>query len=192
MSQNAFKLFQFGILDTDIIDAILVIFLIQAACFDIKSRRIPNKLVGVGFALSLSLHICWGSDPFSAWGLGLLLGFGMLFPLYLVRAMGAGDVKLMAMAGAFLGPTSAFGAVLMTLIAGGALSIAVAMWNGAFLRAVSNVHFMLTHSIVKLISGIGPQLETPPASAGNVPYAIAIAVGTVAELLLERSGHRLF
>ncbi len=189
MIQNGFALSLSGLACKDIIDATLVIILIIAVWFDVKSRRIPNRLVIAGLALSLGLRMLCVGDQFQLWGLGLLLGFGMLFPLYVLRAMGAGDVKLMAMAGAFLGPDSAFGAVLMTLLAGGVLSIAVALWNGALLRTLNNLRFMLTHSIVKVMSGIGPQIDAPPTSTGNVPYAVAIALGTFVQIFLERSGH---
>lgn len=191
MIQNEFILSLSGIDCNDITDATLIIILVIAVYFDVKSRRIPNGLVIAGLALSLGLRMFCGGDQFQLWGLGLLIGFGMLFPLYVLRAMGAGDVKLMAMTGAFLGPQSAFGAVLMTLIAGGVLSIAVAIRNGALLRTLGNLRFMVTHSIVKVMSGIGPQVEAPPTSTGNVPYAMAIALGTFIHIFLERSGRAL-
>lgn len=191
MIQNGFAVSLAGIACNDIIDAALVILLLLAVWFDLRSRRIPNKLVITGLALSLGLHMFAIGDQFQLWGSGLLIGFGMLLPLYVLDAMGAGDIKLMAMVGAFLGPRSAFEAVLMTMLAGGVLSVAVALWNGALRRSLANLRFMVTHSIVKAMSGIGPRLEAPPTSTGNVPYAVAIALGTLIQIFLERSGHAL-
>ncbi len=42
---------------------------------------------------------------------GLGLGLLIMLPLYMLRALGAGDVKLMAMVGAFLGPNATIGAI---------------------------------------------------------------------------------
>lgn len=191
MIQNGFVSSLSAIDCNDIADATLVIILVIAVYFDLKSRRIPNALVIAGLALSFGLRMFCVGDQFQLWGLGLLIGFGMFFPLYVLRAMGAGDVKLMAMTGAFLGPHSAFAAVLMTLLAGGLLSMTVALCNGALLRTLGNLRFMVTHSIVKAVSGFGAQIEAPPTSTGNVPYAVAIALGTFIQIFLARSGHAL-
>jgi prepilin peptidase CpaA len=172
--------------------AILVTLVAVAAWFDIKSRRIPNWLVLTGLVFSFGIHTFFSNDGFSAWALGFLVGFGLFLPLYVVRAMGAGDVKLMGMVCAFLGPASAVGVVLTTLIAGGALAIAVALWSGALRHTLENVRLMMTHAMFKTLHGGGAQIEPPPASAGNLPYAVAIAAGTFIHLLLERTGHALF
>ncbi|MDO8768049.1 MAG: prepilin peptidase [Burkholderiaceae bacterium] len=175
--------------------AILLLLVAVAAGFDLKSRRIPNWLVLVGLVASLILQIIFNSFNsfygFKAWGLGLLVGFGLFLPLYLLRAMGAGDVKLMAMVGAFLGPLGALGAVLTTLVVGGVLAIAVALWSGVLRHTLTNVRFVLMQTMLKTLPG-GVQLEAPPASAGNLPYGVAIAAGTLIHIFLVGSGHAVF
>lgn len=185
-------LFQLGGFSIEVNLAILMTLLGVAACFDIKSRRIPNWLVVTGLVSSLGTHIFLGNGGFSAWALGLLVGFGLFLPLYVVRAMGAGDVKLMGMVGAFLGPAAAVGAVLMTLVVGGVLAIAVALWSGALRHTLENLRSLMIQTMFKTLHGGGAQIEAPPASAGNLPYAVAIAAGTFIHLLLERSGQTLF
>lgn len=189
------ELLQFGGLSIELKLALLMAFVAVAAGFDLKSRRIPNWLVLVGLASSFIVQILFNSSGsfsgFKAWGLGLLVGFGLFLPLYLLRAMGAGDVKLMAMVGAFLGPVSALGAVLTTLAVGGVLAIAVALWSGALRCTLSNICFVLTQTMLKTLPG-GSQLEVPTYSAGSMPYAVAIAAGTLIQLIVERSGHALF
>lgn len=176
--------------------AILLILVIVAAGFDLKSRRIPNWLVLVGLVASLILQIIFNSFNsfygFKAWGYGLLVGFGLFLPLYMLRAMGAGDVKLMAMVGSFLDPGSAIGAVLTTLVVGGVLSIVVALWKGVLHQVVTNIHTQITLAMFKKLSGGSAQLEVMPASAGNLPYAVAIAVGTLIHLVLVGSGRAVF
>jgi prepilin peptidase CpaA len=179
----------------DMRHAILLILVVVAAGFDLKSRRIPNWLVLAGFITSLILQITFSSfnsfSSFKDWGYGLLIGFGLFLPLYLLHAMGAGDVKLMAMVGSFLGPVSAIGAVLITLVVGGVLSLAVALWNGVLQQAMSNIYTHLNLAVLKKLSGGSSQIEIMPASAGNLPYAVAIAAGTLIHLVLVRSGHAL-
>ena len=189
------ELLQLGGLSLEIKLALLVVLVAVAAGFDLKSRRIPNWLVLMGLIASFIFQILFNSSGsfsgFKAWGLGLLVGFGLFLPLYLLRAMGAGDVKLMAMVGAFLGPVSALGAVLMTLVVGGVLAIAVALWSGVLRHALGNIRFVLTQTMLKTLPG-GVQLEAPAYSAGSLPYAVAIAAGTLIHLIMERSGHALF
>jgi prepilin peptidase CpaA len=172
--------------------ALLLLLLLAAVVFDLRSHRIPNWLVFSGLLLGVAFHtfISYG------WGLGYALkgaavGFGLFLPLYLLHGMGAGDVKLMAMVGAFLGPASALGAVLTTLIAGGALAIGAALWKGVLPVVLANIRFMLSQAAVKAVSGAGAGIEAMPASAGTLPYAVTIAAGTFIQVMLARSGHAL-
>ena len=64
---------------------------------------------GISFFGGIALTDCVG---------GLAIGLVAMLPLYFLRAAGAGDVKLMAMAGAFLGPLDTLGAVIFTWLAG--------------------------------------------------------------------------
>ncbi len=190
MTQQALS--HFGDLFTEVNVAVLMILLGVAVWFDIKARRIPNWLVLTGLMSSLGIQLLFSNGSFSAWGLGLLAGFGLFLPLYLVRAMGAGDVKLMGMVGGFLGPVGAAGVVLTTLVAGGILAVGVALWSGALRHTVANVRILVTQTIFKTFRGGGVQMDALPSSAGDLPYAVAIAAGTFVHLVLVRSGHALF
>lgn len=182
----------FGDLFTEVNVATLMTLLGIAAWFDIKARRIPNWLVLTGLISSLGIQLLFSSGRVSSWSSGALVGFGLFLPLYLVRAMGAGDVKLMAMVGGFFGPVGAAGVVLTTLVAGGILAVGVALWSGALRHTVANVRILVTQTIFKTFRGGDVQMDAPPSSAGDLPYAVAIAVGTFVHLVLVRSGHALF
>ena len=173
--------------------AMLATLLLLAALSDLRTRRIPNRLIVVGLAASLALQVLnGGMMGMLDWGAGLLVGASLFMLLYAMRAMGAGDVKLMAMVGAFLGPASAFGALLTTLIAGGILAVTVTLLNGSLLRTLSNLRLMAINTLFKTIQGIAPQIDAVPDSAGNLPYGVAIAVGTLVHLVLQHNGHALF
>jgi prepilin peptidase CpaA len=113
---------------------------------------------------------------------GLATGFALLLPLHLLRAMGAGDVKLMAMVGAFVGPSTVVTATLYTLLAGGLLSLVYMLGHGVAAQTFSNLRFLLTDWAVRAGSGQGARLPPLQTTAARLPYALAIALGTAASL----------
>lgn len=147
-----------------------------AAWQDCRTFRISNVLTlgGAVLAVAVSFLLPGSHDPLSSllgWGAGLL----MLLPLYALGVMGAGDVKLLAMVGAFTGPANAFFIGLYTMIAGGVLALAVAVRRGRLHDAVRNVQSMVMLSVVL----VQPSLPDEKASAGRLPYGVAILAGTL-------------
>ncbi|MGZ3183280.1 MAG: A24 family peptidase [Telluria sp.] len=109
-------------------DLTLATLLLGCALRDLFERRIPNPYLAAGFACAALLQLAAHGLPGLLDGLGgALVGLGLLLPLYLVRGMGAGDVKLMAAAGAFLGPALALRACLASVFAGGAAALVLFM-----------------------------------------------------------------
>ena len=172
--------------------AFLTASLLAAVAFDLHSRRIPNKLVLAGVTAALALHsfsLFAGIVPIAgpAWWsplAGIAAGFALLLPLHLLRAMGAGDVKLMAMVGAFIGPAAVANATLYTLLAGGLLSLAFMFGRGVAAQTLANIRFMLTDLALRCSGGQAQSLRLPPlqTTAARLPYALAIALGTGAAL----------
>jgi prepilin peptidase CpaA len=102
--------------------------------------------------------------------------------------MGAGDVKLMAMVGAFLGTSATVGAVLATLVAGGVLAIALAAWSGRLVRMLRNVAAMSRGTVLTLATGVTGFAAHDGPSAGRMSYGLAIAVGSISYLVLSQLG----
>ncbi|MGH8807496.1 MAG: A24 family peptidase [Noviherbaspirillum sp.] len=182
---------------------VLFALLLGAVWFDVRSFRIPNLLVFSGAASGLILNsvLPEGSGFVSAlpgaigfWKAlaGLGLGLAILLPMYMLRAMGAGDVKLMAMVGAFLGPRAILGAIFLTLLIGGVLSLLAALRHGTLRRLITNVRDMLMISAMKVSMHEMPTADAPPVSAGRLPYALAIAAGTLALVGLSHAGYAGF
>jgi prepilin peptidase CpaA len=179
---------------------LLLAGLLAAAVFtDVRSRRIPNRLVLCGLLAGLLLQATvtpgaglYGA-PFGGLGLasgagGFALGLALLLPMYMLGALGAGDVKLMGMVGSFLGPHAIFGAVLCTLLAGGVLALAWSLAQGSLPQVLRNIKLLVLGSALRLVGGGSARLDAPPAATGKLPYAIAIACGTLGYVALLQTG----
>lgn len=163
--------------------------LLGAALIDMTSYRIPNLLVlaGAGIGILYNTAFAAGLGLASA-AAGMATGLALLLPFYLLRAMGAADVKLMAMTGAFLGPWDTLGAVLGTFLAGGALALMFALKAKAAGRMFRNLKTMAIGSFFRLVLGKPPVLDAPTVSVGKLPYGVAIALGTSGFVILHGLG----
>lgn len=154
-------------------------FLLAAVFTDVAHRKIPNKLILAGLMAGTIVQV-FSVDGYgfvAAVG-GLLLGFSLLLPFYLLRVMAAGDVKLMAMVGCFVGMSDIAGIVLATLLAGGVLSLIFSARMKSTRQLLLNVRLVSTLGFFKIMSGKMPVNDEAIDSVGTLPYAVAIAAGT--------------
>ena len=162
----------------------LAVVLIATAT-DLRWRRIPNWLVFpffiAGFAVSGWLH-GWHGMAQSAEGMALgLFVFGLIFWM---GGMGAGDVKLCAAIGAWIGPQQMIMALIFISLAGGLMAI---VWSVA--GGFAGELFQETGNLVlggrKRKAASAPDAASPEAREAPVPhrrkmpYAPAIAIGTL-------------
>jgi prepilin peptidase CpaA len=140
---------------------------------DLLAHRIPNRLTGSLLCLGFLLQfIIAGWSGLGQAALGTLVGLAILLPLYALRAMGAGDVKLLAAIGALLGPHWALVAGIYTLLAGGVLAVLYVMIGSAraaLAPAGESWKQRLHHAGAR-----AQQLRRE-----RFPYALAIAVGAL-------------
>ncbi|RYE75857.1 MAG: prepilin peptidase [Oxalobacteraceae bacterium] len=166
---------------------LLTAMLLLAVRSDLGAHRIPNPLVAWGTLSALAASMAPDGIGLAPALAGFFLGLLALLPLYVLRALGAGDVKLMAAVGAFIGPQSLPLALLATFIAGGFMTVLVALHHGTARRLMRNVRDMLCSAWWRLACRETPALEPAPISAGKMPYALAIAVGAWCPLALHGS-----
>ena len=171
---------------------VLMAALVIAAIVDTRTGRIPNWLVFGGALYAVAYNSFFPVYPrdigilFALGGLGV--GLAAFLPLYALRVMGAGDVKLMAMVGAFIGTGATISAVLATLVAGGVLAVCLAVSLGRLARMVRNLSLMFRGTVLTLSTGVGGVAVLDEASAGKMPYGVAIAAGTIGYLVVEQLG----
>ena len=104
--------------------------------------------------------------------------------MFALRGMGAGDVKLLAAVGAWLGPAQVAFVALATSIAGGVLAIAVALLHGYLKTALSNVRALLTHWRVMGVRPL-PEVTLEGTEGPRLAYAVPVAIGTMVTLWLK-------
>lgn len=178
-----------SILLSDTRISLLFGLLLAAALIDMNSHRIPNLLVLAGAGIGILYNTAFAAGlGLASVAAGMATGLALLLPFYLLRAMGAADVKLMAMTGAFLGPWDTLGAVLGTFLAGGALAILFVLKAKAAGRMFRNLKAMAIGSYFRVVLGKPPVLEAPTASVGQMPYGVAIAIGTSGFVILHGFG----
>ena len=165
---------------------VLSVLLVVAVATDLKSHRIPNLLLLPALGLALMLHTVNGGmvGLVTAVG-GLALGLAMLLPLYAVGGMAAGDVKLLGVVGSFLGPWGALVAGLATMMAGAVLGIAIILWRRFWpLLETHAALFSGPHQSSTRTPPVSRTVQTRSARSEitNIPYAPAVAAGTIAAL----------
>jgi prepilin peptidase CpaA len=164
------------------ITVILLTLVLGAAIYDVRYRRIPNWLtlsgVLAGLAMNAFLYQGWPGLSFSL--IGLAAGFGVYLLFYVIRAMGGGDVKLMAAVGAMVGWRDWFGIFLITAVLGGIMALILIIRKKRFLKTFWNVGFILSE-----IKGGRPaymgreELDVRSPKALGLPHGAVIAVGTM-------------
>ena len=178
---------------TDPLTVILFMLLVIAAVSDYRFYKIPNWLTMGGTLVALAFSVFAVSalhpDIMSSLG-GCALGLVVMLPAYALRVMGAGDVKLMAMTGAFLGVYDILPAVIATFIVGGAAALAFALYRKALRKMFANLKSIIHLTAVSAASGTvsGMQVEGMP-SIGRMPYGISISIGTIGYVVGRQLGY---
>jgi prepilin peptidase CpaA len=167
-----------------------MLLLTWAAINDLRCRRIPNwltlTLIVTGIILSFtrfSLPSASG-EPLGATDalLGLLAGFTLPFVLFAIGAMGAGDVKLFAGIGAWLGPGPVLAVFALAAIVGGIIVLAQSLRTRQTIALLKNTLLLALNLLnirrlgVRHVSETG---KTTTTMKQTIPYAIPVWVATM-------------
>lgn len=181
--------------------AALAALLVMASVVDARQRRVPNKLVVLALALGFLLHVTGpqadgrsaglitelpGALGFQGALLGALAGLLLFLPFHVLRVLGAGDVKLMAGVGAFIGPMALLNVTPFILIAGGVLAV----FHMILKRNTRQVLFNASLALAQMLPGSAGSFDPATQTAWRMPYAVAIAGGLLAYGAWIFTGHQ--
>jgi len=169
------------------VEAILLTLVLGAAVYDVRYRRIPNWLTVSGVLIGLALNAFLGRVDLSP-GIpalrfslvGFAVAFGVYVLLYAIRAMGAGDVKLMAAIGTMVGWEDWFGIFLITAIIGGAMALILVVAKKRLQTTLFNVGVIINEAKSGRPAYLAKEeLDVKSPKALGLPHGAVIAVGTL-------------
>jgi len=151
---------------------ILLVLLLNAAIIDLREHRVPNALVLCILLLGFVFAVfdISGQTTANAFG-GMVAGFCLFIPFYMMNGFGAGDVKLVVAAGSFLGPLPILIAGAGSLLAGAVFAVFYLAWLR--INQTRTVNAATTTAATNAAPTIDEpaQLTTPEAS--QTPFAFA-------------------
>lgn len=155
--------------------------LILAAWIDGRELKVPNwitfPMILSGLVYSTAVG---GLGGFGAGLLGMAVGLLTLLPLYAVGGMGAGDVKLMAGIGAWLGWEITFAAFCVSTVVGAVMAVIMVLSKKKMAHHYENFLLILSEWMViknpyelsKIAAERKPRMML-------LPYGIPICIGTI-------------
>lgn len=158
------------------LEVLMVLFLAGAVVSDVMRHRLPNRYLLTGLCVAMAARV-WLQGPDALLdGLGGVgAGLALFLPMYVLGGMAAGDVKLMAVTGAFLGYPDVIWAAALSVISGGLLAMLYLAARGTAGRFL--LRYWLMASTRRLIAA-----SADDPARHRFPYALAIAAGTLISL----------
>ncbi|MEY2412966.1 MAG: prepilin peptidase CpaA [Acidobacteriaceae bacterium] len=146
---------------------------------DLKSRRIPNWLTVPGLVVGIALNsAAYGWDGAKTSLLGAALGLLLLLPPVMIRALGAGDWKLVGALGGFLGPHDLIIVLLISVFVNGIIAAGMIVQKRRVRQALGNLGHMLKSLVILQLPGRDLTLDNPDSV--KVPFGVAVALAVLA------------
>jgi prepilin peptidase CpaA len=150
-----------------------------AGWIDYRTRRIPNWLTVTGAAIGILMQlVSHGPRGFVMAFEGMLLALVCLLPLVLLRAMGAGDWKLMGALGAILGPALMLIVLTVAVFVSGLMGLVMVIRAGRMKETFVNV-FVLVQGFLSFGLREVPNLTIDNPDLMKLPFGVAAALATV-------------
>jgi len=170
--------------------AILIPGILVASWIDYSQRRVPNRLNALLIVVGFIVQACYfGTAGLATGAWGLLTGFGLLIVPWLMHGMGAGDVKLLAAIGVWLGPLLTLYSFALGAIIGGITAVIMILSTGRLRMACVNIGVILakctTPHAVFSEAGSAKSFGT---TSQLLPYGVPLTAGTLLVLAAKMFG----
>ena len=154
---------------------ILAVFLAAwAGVMDWRYRRIPNWLTVPGLVAGIAVNtVASGWNGARASLLGAGLGLLILLPFVLIRALGAGDWKLVGAIGACLGPSRLVAVLIGSMLVAGVMALVLIVYKGRLRQSLGNMGRMLQAFVTLHLPGAEVSLDNPDSV--KIPFGVAVA-----------------
>lgn len=155
-----------------------------AAYFDFRWRRIPNWLVGATIAMSFVWH-GWSSGWSGLWlsVAGLLVGAALLLPLYMLKGMGAGDVKFFAAIGSAVTSRHVLSVFVFAALIAGGMALFRVLAARALVATFSNIVDIMNRFLHGRFSP-HPVAVLANENALVIPFGVSVAAAAWLFVLL--------
>jgi prepilin peptidase CpaA len=159
---------------------------------DVRRGKIPNAITFPTLVVALVYHFLTAGLPgllFSTGGLAV--GMGLFIIPYIMRGMGAGDVKLIGATGAILGAKGIVIASIIAVLSGGVYGLILLALNPGYgASALARIWMTIkTFFLTRQFILIPPDKDKPRPV---LKYAIPIAIGTLGYMFMLITGYDLF
>jgi len=154
---------------------------------DLRNRRIPNWLTVPGLVVGVAASaILGGWSGLKTSLLGTGLAFALLLPFWLLRSLGAGDLKFATALGAYFGHIRMVDILLGSIFVAGVMALALIIYERRFLESIRNIGHILVSLATFRLPGSQVRLENPDAL--TIPWGVALAITVILYALLSHSG----
>jgi prepilin peptidase CpaA len=157
-----------------------------AGLVDYRTRKIPNWLTISGIGLGIGVNAMVGGWPgCKASLLGAGLALGLLLPLVLLRALGAGDWKLMGAVGALMGWRMMLVVLVFSILAAGLMAVLSTIRTKRMISTLKNI-WILMQGFVTFGLRPNPDVSLDNPALIKLPFGVAVAAATVTCYLIVR------
>lgn len=168
--------------------------ILVGAVTDLRTRKIPNWLTLGALPVGLILSFVFGGVKGLLAALGaMLLALIIYFPLYALRAMGAGDAKLMAAVATFIGPLMWLHLFFAASLLGGLVAVLFTSAKGEFRNTLAkSVQILRYLAYFRAPFASDPSLDIRSPKSMSLPHGAVIAIAwLVLVVAWEQFGFRL-
>lgn len=164
----------------------LLILLIWAVVTDLSKTRVPNCIIITGLILGLFYRVLYlGHRNYIVILAGIVIPVLIFFPLFLMRAMGAGDIKLFAVTGAFFSIEDNMKCIALAIMLGGVIAL-IKVFANRNLRERLKYMFLYLGNVIRLaLAGNYCEIpyidreDTAAVQTAGIKFTVPVLLGVI-------------